>query len=378
MKTVVGLFKNFGQAEDAMGELAGIGLSQQDVGLLASARISSDAKPPSPMSLLDLPDLGQVAANGPMLRLLDASRLQRSSEGMRGALEKIGLRSQEAAQCVDGIRRGGTLEAIVVEDDKEAEVIDIMRRCAGEGSLRERAASESTRERLASEAMLERRASEAPRERIAEMGAVRERNVEDVVIPVIEEELRVGKREYDAGGMRVSTRVASVPVDKTVTIREEHVNVERRVIDRTIDPNDDAFRERSLDLRASSEEPVFEKRARVVEEIRLHKDNTERVETVHDTLRHTDVQISEIPPGGRHFNPSRYLDHFKRTYEGDRYTFDWVAPAYEFGEQLRYRSSGSDWTQIEPSAKSLWEGKNPGTWDRFREAIKTGWGTVGR
>jgi hypothetical protein len=177
--------------------------------------------------------------------------------------------------------------------------------------------------------------------------------------------------------LRVKTRVASVPVDKTVTIREEHVNVERRVIDRSIDLDDDAFRERSLDLRASSEEPIFEKRARVVEEIRLHKDKSERVETVHDTLRHTDVQISEIP-AGRRFNPSRYLDHFKRTYESERYTFDWVAPAYEFGEQLRYRSSGSDWSQIEPSAKSLWEGKNPGTWDRFREAIKTGWGTVGR
>ena len=367
MKTVVGLFKNFGQAEDAMGQLAGIGLPQQDVGLLASARISSDAKPPSPMSLLDLPDLGQVAANGPMLRLLDASRLRKSTEGMRGALENIGLGKSEAAQCVDGIKRGGTLEAIVVEDEKEAEVIEIMRRCAGEGEFRERV----------TERVAERIASESSRERGAEMGAVRERDVQDVVIPVVEEELRVGKREYDAGGLRVKTRVASVPVDKTVTIREEHVNLERRVIDRSVDlDDDDAFRERSLDLRASSEEPIFEKRARVVEEIRLHKDKSERVETVHDTLRHTDVQISEIP-AGRRFNPSRYLDHFKRTYESERYTFDWVAPAYEFGEQLRYRSSGSDWTQIEPSAKSLWEGKNPGTWDRFREAIKTGWGTVG-
>ncbi len=364
MKTVVGLFKNFGQAEDAMGQLASIGLPQQEVGLLASARISSDARPPSPMSLLDLPDLGQVAANGPMLRLLDASRLQRSSEGMRGALEKIGLAKSEAAQCVDGIRRGGTLEAIVVEDDKEAEAVAIMRRCAGEGEIRERIA-----ERVAEESAI--------RERAAELSDVGERPVEDIVIPVIEEELRVGKREYEAGGLRVKTRVASVPVDKTVTIREEHVNLERRVIDRPVSLDDEAFRERSLDLRASSEEPVFEKHARVVEEIHLHKDTNERVETVHDTLRHTDVQISEIP-AGRRFNPSRYLDHFKRTYEPERYTFDWVAPAYEFGEQLRYRSSGSDWTQIEPSAKSMWEGKNPGTWDRFREAIRTGWGTVGR
>jgi uncharacterized protein (TIGR02271 family) len=385
MKTVVGLFKNFGQAEDAMGELAKIGLSKQEIGLLASTRISNDAKPPSPMSLLDLPDLGQVAANGPMLRLLDASRLQKSSEGMRGALEHIGLGKSEAAQCVDGLRRGGTLEAVVVEDDKEAEAVAIMRRYAGNGSIREGSAGGAIRERASEqlaireggviEELRERKAE--LRERKAELGDTRERTTEEVVIPIIEEELRVGKREYDAGGLRVKTRVASVPVDKTVTLREEHVKVERRVIDRPVALDDDVFRERTLDLRASAEEPLLSKEARVVEEIHLRKDASERVETIHDTLRHTDVQISEIPAKSR-FNPSRYLDHFKRTYEPERYTFDWVSPAYEFGEQLRYRSSGSDWSQIEPTAKSMWEGKNPGTWERFREAIKPGWETAGR
>ena len=51
---------------------------------------------------------------------------------------------------------------------------------------------------------------------------------EDLIIPIVEEELEVGKREIEAGGVRVSTRVSSVPVEKSVTLREEHVSVERR------------------------------------------------------------------------------------------------------------------------------------------------------
>lgn len=376
MKTVVGLFKNFGQAEDAIGQLASIGLPEQNVGLLASARISSDAKPPSPMSLLELPDIGQVAANGPMLRLLDAARLQKSRDGMLSALEKIGLDEREAAQCVDGIKRGGTLEAIVVEDDKEAEVVAIMRRCAEMDKLEtsppatELSPSEISGEHPIPEAL----ASKAPESTSSKPD---ERLGEEIVIPIVEEELVVGKREYDAGGVRVQTRVAAVPVDKTITVREEHVKVERRVLERTIPLGDDAFLERSFDLTATSEEPVIEKRARVVEELRLHKDTSERVETVHDKLRRTDVVVSELPARTRRYNPSRYLDHFKKTYESEGYTFDWLSPAYEFGEELRYRSSGSDWSRIEPSAKSLWEGKNPGTWDRFRAAIKAAWDKAG-
>ncbi len=49
----------------------------------------------------------------------------------------------------------------MVQDDKEAEVIEIMRRCAGEGTIRERVA--------------ERIASEPAKERVAEL---KERAVE--------------------------------------------------------------------------------------------------------------------------------------------------------------------------------------------------------
>src|SRR5690242_12849276 len=45
-------------------------------------------------------------------------------------------------------------------------------------------------------------------------------------IPVVEEELRVGKRRVAGGGVRVHSRVTERPVEEQVQLREERVNVE--------------------------------------------------------------------------------------------------------------------------------------------------------
>jgi len=38
----------------------------------------------------------------------------------------------------------------------------------------------------------------------------------------------------------------------------------------------------------------------------------------------------------------------------------------ELATDRRYR--GSDWQRVEPEAKSIWERRLPGTWDKVREA----------
>ncbi len=54
--------------------------------------------------------------------------------------------------------------------------------------------------------------------------------VEEQRIPIVEEELRVGKREVTRGGARVRSYVRETPVEEQVTLREEHVSVERRPV----------------------------------------------------------------------------------------------------------------------------------------------------
>ena len=118
------------------------------------------------------------------------------------------------------------------------------------------------------------------------------------VIPVIEEELRVGKREVSRGGARVRSYIREIPVSEQVSLRDEQVNVERRPVDRALAAGElsgDAFRERSIEMTATGEEAVIGKEARVVEEVVVSKTADTRTETVSDTVRRTEVEVENDP-----------------------------------------------------------------------------------
>jgi len=110
-------------------------------------------------------------------------------------------------------------------------------------------------------------------------------------IPVAEERLVVGKREVNHGRVRIRSYVVETPVEEQVTLREEHVDVERRPVNRAVQPNDEAFRERVVEVTETAEEAVVAKEVRVREEVVVHKDIEERVETVHGTVRRTEVEV---------------------------------------------------------------------------------------
>lgn len=119
------------------------------------------------------------------------------------------------------------------------------------------------------------------------------------VLPVVEEELLVGKRMVDRGGIRVVKRVSETPVSEMVHLREERAVVERRPVDRAVAPGDlDTFQEGTIEVREQGEEAVVGKTARVVEEVVVGKQVTERDETVSDTVRRTDVDVETIGTQG--------------------------------------------------------------------------------
>lgn len=117
----------------------------------------------------------------------------------------------------------------------------------------------------------------------------------DVALPVIQEELQVGKRAVQRGGVRVYTRMTEQPVEETVTLREERVHVERRPVDRAVTDADYAqIKDGVLEVTETSEEAVVAKQARVVEEIVVGKDVVDRQETIRDTVRRTDVDVENV------------------------------------------------------------------------------------
>jgi uncharacterized protein (TIGR02271 family) len=114
------------------------------------------------------------------------------------------------------------------------------------------------------------------------------------VIPVFEEQLKVGKRVVEQGRVRVRVYTVERPVQEGVTLREERVAVERRPVDRPVSgmPGE-PFQERTIDVTTHREEPVIAKEPRVKEEIVVRNEADERTETVRDTVRQTEVEVED-------------------------------------------------------------------------------------
>jgi uncharacterized protein (TIGR02271 family) len=117
----------------------------------------------------------------------------------------------------------------------------------------------------------------------------------DQTLKVIEENLQVGKREVETGGVRVRSRIVERPVEENLRLRQERVTVQRNPVNRTATSADlDAFQEGQIELVEHAEVPVVSKTANVVEEVSIGKEVNEREETIRDTVRKTEVDVENL------------------------------------------------------------------------------------
>ena len=202
-------------------------------------------------------------------------------------------------------------------------------------------------------------------------------------IPVVEEELKVGKREVQRGGVRIYSRIVETPVNESVGLREEHVDVQRRSVDQPINPADaTAFKEQTIEMRETAEEAVVQKSARVVEEVTISKEVSERQEQINDTVRHTEVEVERLEATagqGRMDDDAFYQSHFQSTYGNSGSAYEDYAPAYTYGSQMRgdSRYSSRQWDDVESELRTDWETRNAGragsTWENMKAAVRQGW-----
>lgn len=209
-------------------------------------------------------------------------------------------------------------------------------------------------------------------------------------IPVVDEEIRIGKRAIQRGGVRVYSHVVEQPVEETILLREEHIRVERRPVDRQISDAEIAgIRDQSFEVTETVEEPVIEKRARVKEEVVIGKETTEKTQKVSDTVRRTDVKVErfgdseagEAPVGNGRASQydADFRDDWKRNYSSQGGDYMAYAPAYDYG--YRYASDpkykGRRWEEVESDLRAGYERDNPGgAWDRMKNAVRYGWEKV--
>ena len=133
----------------------------------------------------------------------------------------------------------------------------------------------------------------------------------ETTIPVIQEELQVGKKEVATGGMRLRSRIVEQEVSENINLREETVNVERTAVNRPASEGD--LIEENIEVIEHAEVPVVNKEARVVEEVRLNKEVNERDETISDTVRNTEVDVERTDDNVRNTGNTSYTSNSGNT-----------------------------------------------------------------
>jgi uncharacterized protein (TIGR02271 family) len=352
MPNVIGMFENFSDAQRAVERMINAGIDRDQISIIGrdSERDRERITPEhtsgagkgagigaavggiggliAGIAGLAIPGIGPILAAGPLAAAiggaLGGAGLGAAAGGLIGALTDMGVPEHEARHYEDEVRQGKILVTVRADNDDEADrAADIMdadgdvnvegrwddpsRTRAGEyrGSSTIETSTlagnptrtdivgdsdYSTREAARADlAATQRRddiqaagSSSSPRENLS--------SHESRTIPVTQEELVVGKRAVESGRVRVYSRIQEKPVEESVRLREERVNVERRAVDRPLtdaDRKDDVV----IEVTEMREEPVVGKKEHVVEEIVVGKTADERTETVRDTVRRRDVEV---------------------------------------------------------------------------------------
>jgi len=204
-------------------------------------------------------------------------------EGFWEALKDFFLPDEDRYTYAEGLRRGGYLVTVSTNETNYQRALDLL---DGEGAVNIDERAESWRKEGWSGY-----ASGVAGATRTSTGRTTSRT--EQVVPVVEEQLKVGKRETGHGRVRVRSYVVQTPVAEQLNLTDEHVHVERHAVDRPARPGEGAFQERTIVAEETREEPVVSKQARVKEEVVVKKDAEERTQTVSGTVRRTEVKVED-------------------------------------------------------------------------------------
>jgi hypothetical protein len=202
MQTVVGVFDSMDEAQDAREALLSAGFDDDEVRLQSHASYLSES--------------GTTT---------DRTETNDRSEGFMASVGRFfsdlfGGEDEHASHYAEAVRRGATV--VAVDADNEQRIEDARATLARAGAVDIDKRAEAWREE-----------GYARFDPAAEPYSADQIQAErSKVIPVVREELEVGKREVDLGTVRVHSRTESRPVREQVQLREQHAEIERHAVDR--------------------------------------------------------------------------------------------------------------------------------------------------
>lgn len=359
MQTVIGVFDTVDQAERARESLLDAGFDESGVRVQSQAAMQGE---------------GEAASR------LTSTGGSGSHEGFMASVGRFfsnlfGSQDEHAGHYAEAVRRGSSV-VVVTADDSRVEIARATLAATGAVDIDKR--TESWREEGyagfdPSAQPFGSQEIEAERSRFQKGRAQADSGT---VLPVVREEIEVGKREVDLGAVRVFSHTEVRPVQEQVQLREEHAEIERRAVDRPATEADlKAFEGGAIEIREMAERPVVSKTARVVEEVSVGRQATTHTETVSDQVRSTVVDIENTAAASLPDYRSHYQAHLATL--GGRY--EDYEPAYRYGSMLRSdaRYAQRSWDEVASDAQRDWASRYPGTpWERAKEAVHHGWETV--
>ena len=282
---------------------------------------------------LAIPGIGPIVAAGWLVAALTGAGVGAAAGGLLGSLTGAGISEADAQTYQEGVSSGGTLVTVRVDDGQAAHVEQVMGMSTGYAGTMPTAATGAmdtgalgmtgTGGMLGDTTPVRdtTAARDAGMSTGTGMGTTRTSAMDtdvgmtdaatrtaptsmntatgDDTIKVMKEDLVVGKREHEAGGVRVTSHVVETPVQEQVTLHDERVTLERRPVNERVAGAGDAFADKTIEARATSEEAVVGKETRVIEEIGIKKEAADRVETVRDTVRETKVDVEDTSSATR-------------------------------------------------------------------------------
>ena len=397
--TVIGVYDSHAHAQSALQQLLAAGFSSSAVRL----RPEDDTQEARAAALRAAGIAGDPGT-GPQGGSTSETGMAGAAGTLRSFFHKLFSddNTQEAPHAhadryAEAVRRGSFVLTVDAPTEQERDVatgileqfdaVDVDERATQWQAAGWRAHDETAAPLTEAEMTLERSAH-APVGRAAPVA------IDQAAIPIVEEQLQVGKREVQRGGVRVVQRVIETPVQESIILRQEHVTVERHAVDQPATAADiEAMKEGTIELREMAEEAVVAKTARIVEEVVIGKDVSQREATISDTVRRTDVEVEQLGKttvgaatatgtsslAGAGVADEDFRSHWHSVYGQGGEQYENYAPAYQYGSALAgdQRFHGQNWTNSEGTVRQEWESANPhGTWEKVKDAVKYGWNKV--
>ena len=381
MQTVIGVFDSIDEAQSARESLLNSGFEASELRVQSSSEMEQGSTSSSTMtnSAGKDQDEGFMAGVGRFFHNLFGSD-----------------DTEQAGHYSEAVRRGSAVLTVTLADDSRVEQARSALASAGAVDIDKR--TESWRQDgyagfdpasapYKSEQILAERSRNQGQMDMAKQPVnpnatktVRTSEVADgTVIPVIREELEVGKREVDLGTVRVVSRTETRPVEEQVQLREERAEIERRAIDRPATEADlKAFEGGSIEIHETAERAAVSKTARVVEEVVVGTDAKTRTETISDQVRNTVVEVDKDQASTAMAGSPDYRTHYQANMASMGGTYEDYQPAYAYGSEIRSdpRYASRSWDDVEADAKSDWSSRNTdgaSTWEKSKQAVKHGW-----